>query len=406
MRTGGVVRGPEVISITDGAHVELSIPGELSADVYTSLWASGDLFVEKGSVLDVGGRAFVLGDASVLSDAELTVSNETAQYALRVDGSMSVQDSTVIADSFGDYGIVVGSLTASSSTVEAHAENSYGLWMRSGGATFDGGSVMVSSAQGPAMSCQTAPVKITNCTATFSGATEALLNTALDFGDQNWYQWATSSAGKTTSSADVAYDYADNPSIYLRIEPVGTTYELTVTGGEGSGSYVAGTEVAVSAPAYTAAGHFSGWEADAAHAGLLADPTSAATTFTVPVGGAAIEAGYNEPHALTHHGAKAPTCTEVGWEAYDECAECGYTTYKEVSATGHNYVNGVCDACGAKDPGYVAPAAGGSDEPDEPEESGADALPATGGTVALSSIVLLVIGTSVLGVGAVMKRHR
>ncbi|MGM9631855.1 MAG: hypothetical protein ACI3XL_02030 [Eubacteriales bacterium] len=41
-------------------------------------------------------------------------------------------------------------------------------------------------------------------------------------------------------------------------------------------------------------------------------------------------------HDLTHHEAKAPTCTEIGWEAYDTCSRCGYTTYAELSALGHD----------------------------------------------------------------------
>ena len=42
-------------------------------------------------------------------------------------------------------------------------------------------------------------------------------------------------------------------------------------------------------------------------------------------------------HDLTHHAAKAPTCTEVGWEAYDTCSHCDYTTYVELPALGHDY---------------------------------------------------------------------
>ncbi|MBR1748140.1 MAG: uL15 family ribosomal protein [Clostridia bacterium] len=40
-------------------------------------------------------------------------------------------------------------------------------------------------------------------------------------------------------------------------------------------------------------------------------------------------------HELTHHDAKAPSCTETGWEAYDTCANCDYTTYRQIPATGH-----------------------------------------------------------------------
>ena len=41
-------------------------------------------------------------------------------------------------------------------------------------------------------------------------------------------------------------------------------------------------------------------------------------------------------HALVHHEAKAPTCTAVGWEAYDTCSRCTYTTYEEIPAA-HTY---------------------------------------------------------------------
>ena len=42
-------------------------------------------------------------------------------------------------------------------------------------------------------------------------------------------------------------------------------------------------------------------------------------------------------HSLTHHAAKAATCTEPGWEAYDTCSRCDYTTYVELPALGHDY---------------------------------------------------------------------
>ena len=37
-------------------------------------------------------------------------------------------------------------------------------------------------------------------------------------------------------------------------------------------------------------------------------------------------------HDLVQHTAKAPTCTEIGWDAYDRCIRCGYTTRKELPA--------------------------------------------------------------------------
>ena len=38
-----------------------------------------------------------------------------------------------------------------------------------------------------------------------------------------------------------------------------------------------------------------------------------------------------------HPDAKAPTCTEPGWDAYDLCVRCGYTTRKELPAQ-HDFV--------------------------------------------------------------------
>ena len=40
-------------------------------------------------------------------------------------------------------------------------------------------------------------------------------------------------------------------------------------------------------------------------------------------------------HALEQHAAKAPTCTEIGWKAYDTCSRCDYTTYAELPALKH-----------------------------------------------------------------------
>lgn len=42
-------------------------------------------------------------------------------------------------------------------------------------------------------------------------------------------------------------------------------------------------------------------------------------------------------HALEQHAAKAPSCTEIGWNAYDTCSRCDYTTYAELPALNHDY---------------------------------------------------------------------
>ncbi len=42
-------------------------------------------------------------------------------------------------------------------------------------------------------------------------------------------------------------------------------------------------------------------------------------------------------HAYVDHDAKAPTCTDIGWDAYRTCADCDYTEYSEKSALGHTW---------------------------------------------------------------------
>ena len=59
-------------------------------------------------------------------------------------------------------------------------------------------------------------------------------------------------------------------------------------------------------------------------------------TFTCTVCGTTKTEEVSElGHDILHHEAKAPTCTEIGWEAYDTCSRCDYTTYKEIEAKGH-----------------------------------------------------------------------
>ena len=43
-------------------------------------------------------------------------------------------------------------------------------------------------------------------------------------------------------------------------------------------------------------------------------------------------------HDIVHHEAQEPTCTEVGWDAYDTCSRCDYTTYAAKPAKGHTVV--------------------------------------------------------------------
>lgn len=68
-----------------------------------------------------------------------------------------------------------------------------------------------------------------------------------------------------------------------------------------------------------------------------------AATCTTKAVCAACNAEYGEKdpdnHDLEEHAAKAPTCTEIGWDAYVTCKRggCTYTTYQEKAALGHDW---------------------------------------------------------------------
>lgn len=67
------------------------------------------------------------------------------------------------------------------------------------------------------------------------------------------------------------------------------------------------------------------------------------------------EYGEKDPnnHDLVQHAAKAPTCTEIGWDTYDRCIRCGYTTRKELPALNHDLVRHVAQAPTCTEKGWA-----------------------------------------------------
>lgn len=59
-------------------------------------------------------------------------------------------------------------------------------------------------------------------------------------------------------------------------------------------------------------------------------------------------------HDLKQHAAKAPTCTEKGWNAYETCSRCDYTTYTELTALNHDLVQHEAQAATCTKPGWNA----------------------------------------------------
>ena len=59
-------------------------------------------------------------------------------------------------------------------------------------------------------------------------------------------------------------------------------------------------------------------------------------------------------HDLKQHAAKAPTCTEIGWDAYETCSRCDYTTRKELPALNHALEQHAAKAPTCTEPGWDA----------------------------------------------------
>lgn len=116
---------------------------------------------------------------------------------------------------------------------------------------------------------------------------------------------------------------------------------------------------------YDIPGHAWGeWKpnGDGTHTRRCTNPNCDAKEENVPCGGdsraTCIRPGtcttcggsYYGGHDLVQYAAKAPTCTEIGWDAYETCSRCDYTTRKELPALNHDYqavtVEPTCEADG------------------------------------------------------------
>ena len=59
-------------------------------------------------------------------------------------------------------------------------------------------------------------------------------------------------------------------------------------------------------------------------------------------------------HELIPHEAKAATCLEGGWDAYDTCSRCSYTTFEKIAALGHDKVPHTAQAATCLEIGWNA----------------------------------------------------
>ena len=305
LQPSGDTKDNDIVVSGKGTYLKASsAKAAVNADNPT-LYAGNDLVLEDGAVIEVDGTAVANKDVTIQSGAKLSASNEGGSYALYAVGALTIDGASVSASSVRGYGIVAReNLSIHDAVIDARSTNSNGLGVTGGGVTIDGGTITLSSENDAALSTA-GNASIVGGVVTLKGGSSGALAVA----------------GLKSKAYNPAAGRTDT---YLRIEPVGTKYALTVSGGEGTGSYVAGTQVTISADVFNASGHFSGWTvSDLTGAGVLADSSAAQTTFTMPAGTVELTANY-EPHAaLEHVAAIDPTCTDAGKAEHWMCPDCG-----------------------------------------------------------------------------------
>ncbi len=73
----------------------------------------------------------------------------------------------------------------------------------------------------------------------------------------------------------------------------------------------------------------------------------------------------NDAHCYIDDGASSATCTENGKQK-KTCFICGNSITQDIEATGHNYIDGVCDVCSEAEPDEEPPAEKPTQKPEEP----------------------------------------
>ncbi|OUO46281.1 hypothetical protein B5F79_07695 [Olsenella sp. An285] len=352
---------------------------DLKLDGGFTLNAGGALTIESSSIEVTGSDAIYSSDDVTITDSQIKV--DATERPIAGDSVTISGDTTDINATGGWYIGASDELVISGGkvTVDVTTDPNESVM----GAPYGNNAVRISGGTVDATVSKTDDADITyalmtNGVAEFTGGTITLESGtgaiyvsknggSVSFGSNSkWYQWATSPTGAVTQATDESYSYADDKSAYLRFEPSGTAYRLTVEDGSGAGSYVAGTSVSVVASAPVSDKHFAGWTVDPEGMGVMENANASSTTFTMPACDVTLTATF-ENHTLTHYEAVPSTCTDDGTIEYWECEECGLLFSDNAGtnqiaeadlvdpADGHNYVNGVCIVCGARQPGQVTP---------------------------------------------------
>ena len=377
-----------------------TMPGFTAAGIQ----AAGLLSIADGAVLDITGAT-----------------DEAA--ALIGNGGISIVGSTVSARiaAAGAYGVGVilsdRDITIDNSIVDVHADHAYNFGILAGNDLIpsegtitikNNSQVTVSAASGIAVHTMVGDVVIedSKVVATSSGHNAMYVNGDITI----------SGASDVTVSSPYA---AFAPDDSITIDPKGGLVDVWEGSSEENASKTADSPLSQSATLEIASKYFH--SAPHAHAfterveddaylasmATCTDPAAyylscecgAAGTDTFSAGGA-LGHSWGEWEVVT-----PAACTEPGVEGR-ACASCGATESREIAATGHDFVDGACAACGEKDPSFVTP-----DEPEKDEPKKSDpvkdesALPAAGDAGSLAALVPALAGASALATGIILRRR-
>lgn len=386
-----------------GAKLTIEVD-TMSGFTAAGIQAAGLLSIADGAVLDITGAT-----------------DEAA--ALIGNGGISIVGSTVSASiaAAGAYGVGVilsdRDITIDNSIVDVHADHAYNFGILAGNDLIpsegtitikNNSQVTVSAASGIAVHTMVGDVVIedSKVVATSSGHNAMYVNGDITI----------SGASDVTVSSPYA---AFAPDDSITIDPKGGLVDVWEGSSEENASKMADSPLSQSATLeiaskfFHSAPHvhaFTERVEDDAYLVSMATCTNPAAYYLSCECGAAGTDTFSAGSALGHSWGEwevvtPATCTEPGVEGRT-CASCGATESREIAATGHDFVDGACAACGEKDPSFVTP-----DEPEKDEPKKSDpvkdesALPAAGDAGSLAALVPALAGASALATGILLRRR-
>ena len=137
-----------------------------------------------------------------------------------------------------------------------------------------------------------------------------------------WYLTAVDTTNSTVSIQNVGAAYNNNHNQALEYYNGFTTYGIKTT-------------AAYTFQLYSRA-HVHSWNEGAVTTEATCTAAGVKTYTCTVCGETRTETVEALGHDYVSHNAQDPTCTEIGWAAYETCTRCDYTNYTEIPATGHS----------------------------------------------------------------------